>query len=208
MKNEYGITIEFLNELPFVKFEAEALWGESNLSDQRLGYYAYLLQQQNLPAHTDLLDEAMNDEYCLVKEQLGLKLGRIDDLEIKSVGNNWKRLDDYLKRVNEDENYRKLLMESKGDKYEQYIKEISDRSPYSGQPMDFELELYVRFANSHWQWIILRNAFMIKTLQQAKITSFDQLVSRCATFVYSKSQLNSRVVAFVKFEDEDVKLPE
>lgn len=207
MKNEYGITIEFLKGLEFYKFEAEALWGQSNLKGQRVGYYAYLLQQQNAEKDIKKNEAAMNDKYSLTVRPLKLVLGRIDDLEIRSVGHNWSHLDAHLKKINEDENYREIFKKNQGDKYDQLIKELSDRSPYSGQPMDFELALHVK-VESIWQWIILRNAFMIKALLQANITSFEQLQSRCASFVYWDAPLNPDVIAFVKFEEEGVTLPE
>lgn len=198
MKNINNIQISDIE-----KYWRPEIWDgcdhETNLSDQHIGYYAYILQNR-------LLSREKDDLYRILqyKEICNGFLSEIHcDLTDVEITEKTFTLD-----FGEKEELAKMQSLNKEELAEQYCSleaanKIIDRlkncieNPRLEHNFEFSFMAWIGGVGHP---IVIRNGYLLKCLGNAEIKSFDEIDKYKAHLIYNHLQVNAKPCAFVQFE--------
>ena len=207
MKNEKNITIQDLEKCykPLVWDSCDKI---SNLSDETVGYYAYLLQEELNKRDLLAIGVLVSDNNggvkngVLVSEPLQKITLPIVEPSITYKADEFNNAKSQLEHYNNPEQREKLIAEMGQENFDERIRQLEEASKTPMILHQFELFFRV-WSGGVGSPIVLRNGYLLKCLNEAGIKTFEELDEYEAVLIYNRAKVNGHYCSFVKFEKKN-----
>jgi len=205
MKNEQKTTVKDLRK----QYKPE-LWCScskiTNLSDETVGYYAYLLQEElnkkDLLSISILMSEKDGGlkKGILINKPLIQIIYPMVELKITYKADEWNRAKEYLEELEKNPILKENKISELGE--ERFLEMIKKYEEDVKNPMILhQFDLFFRvWHNGCGIPVVLSNGYLLKCLNDAGINKFEELEEYNAVLIYNEAQVNAHICSFVKFE--------